>query len=161
MGRSKSHKKSKSQRERERDRFVGSWHEGSGSPAKSKAHGSKALGWRSVRGFVDRRSRRRDLGSGFVAWSGLWVRRQSQRRDLGFRFVAWSGLWVCRRSRRRDLGSLSLSLSLSLRVSLEMVWSENFDWNQFLGQTSCREGKFPTYHKLTRHIIKSTKYSRL
>ena len=25
----------------------------------------------------------------------------------------------------------------------------------------CREGKFPTYHKLTRHITKSTKYSQL
>ena len=92
VGRSKAHKKSKSQRER--DQFVGSWREGSGSPAKSKAHGSKALGWRSVHGFVDR-------------WS------QSQRHDLGSLFF------------------LSLSLSLSLRVSLEMVWSENFDWNQF------------------------------
>ena len=25
----------------------------------------------------------------------------------------------------------------------------------------CREGKFPTYHKLTRHTTKSTKYSQL
>ena len=25
----------------------------------------------------------------------------------------------------------------------------------------CREGKFPTYHKLTRHTTKSTKYSKL
>ena len=34
---------------------MGSWRKGSGSPAKSKA-----LGRRSVRGFVDRQSRRRD-----------------------------------------------------------------------------------------------------
>ena len=39
---------------------MGSWHEGSGSPAKSKARGLKALGRSEVRGFVDRRSRRRD-----------------------------------------------------------------------------------------------------
>ena len=25
----------------------------------------------------------------------------------------------------------------------------------------CRKGKFPTYHKLTRHTTKSTKYSKL
>ena len=69
VGQSKSHKKSKSHRER--DRFVGSWRKGSGSSAKLKARGSKVLGRRSVRGFVDRWSRRCDLGSGFVAWSGL------------------------------------------------------------------------------------------
>ena len=56
MGRSKSHKKSKSQRER--DRFVGSWREGSGSPAKSKARGvegsrSKIGSW--VRRLMGRR----------------------------------------------------------------------------------------------------------
>ena len=28
-------------------------------------------------------------------------------------------------------------------------------------ETICREGKFPTYHKLTRHTTKSTKYSQL
>ena len=33
---------------------MGSWCEGSGSSAKSKARGLKALGRRSVRGFVDR-----------------------------------------------------------------------------------------------------------
>ena len=52
VGRSKSHKKSKSHRER--DCFVGSWHEGFGSPAKLKARGSKALGRRLVHGFLDR-----------------------------------------------------------------------------------------------------------
>ena len=108
MGRSKSHKKSKSHRER--DRFVGSWREGSGSPAKSKARGSKALGWRLVRGFVDR------WVEGFGSKIGLWVRRSAKSK-------AWSGLSL-----------LPLSLSLSLRVSPEMVWSENFDWNQFSGQ---------------------------
>ena len=50
---------------------MGLWREGFSSPAKSKARGLKALGRRSVRGFidrfVDRRSRRRDLGSRFVA----------------------------------------------------------------------------------------------
>ena len=25
----------------------------------------------------------------------------------------------------------------------------------------CREGNFPTYHKLTHHVIKSTKYGQL
>ena len=35
---------------------IGLWREGFGSPAKSKVHGSKALGRRSVRGFVDQRS---------------------------------------------------------------------------------------------------------
>ena len=101
MGRSKSHKKSKSHTER--DRFVGSWHKGFGSSAKSKARGSKALGRRLVHGFVDRfvdrQSRRHDLGYGFVAWSGLWVRRCSQRHDLGSLFF------------------LSLSLSLFARKS--------------------------------------------
>ena len=33
---------------------MGSWREGSWLTAKSKARGSKALGQRSVRGFVDR-----------------------------------------------------------------------------------------------------------
>ena len=42
VGRSKSHKKSKSHRER---LFVGSWREGFGSLAKSKAHGSKIGSW--------------------------------------------------------------------------------------------------------------------
>ena len=32
---------------------MGSWREGSRSPVKSKAHGSKALGRKSVRGFID------------------------------------------------------------------------------------------------------------
>ena len=35
---------------------IGSWREGSGSSAKLKVHGSKALGRRSVCGFIDRRS---------------------------------------------------------------------------------------------------------
>ena len=54
---------------------MGSWRKGSGSSAKSKAYGSKALGRRSVRGFVDRvvvrRSQRHDLGYGVrgVIWT--------------------------------------------------------------------------------------------
>ena len=64
-------KKSKSHKER--DRFVGSWREGSGLPVKSKA-----LGQRSVHGFVDRfverRSRRRDLGSLSLSLY-VWVRK--------------------------------------------------------------------------------------
>ena len=110
VGRSKSHKKSKSQRERERDRFVSSWRESSGSLAKSKARGSKVLGRRSVREFVDR------WVEGSRSKIDSWVRRSTKSK-------AWFGLWIRRRSRRRDLGSLSLPLSP------EMVWSENFDWN--------------------------------
>ena len=90
--RSKSHRKSKSHRER--DRFVGSWREGSRSPAKSKARGSKALGRRSVRGFVDRfvdqQSRRRD-----------WRSRQSQRRD---RFI---DRWVHRSTKSKSKAVIS------------------------------------------------------
>ena len=153
MGRSKSHKKSKSHRER--DRFVGLWRKGSRSLAKSKARGLKARGWRSVRGFVDRwvegfgskiSSWREGSGSlakskacglkalggrlvrGFVdRWVegsrskiGSWVRRSANSK-------AWSGLWVC--GVIWALSSPSLSLSLSLRVSPEIVLSANFDWN--------------------------------
>ena len=74
MGRSKSHKKSKSERERERDRFVSSWREGSGSLAKLKARGSKALGRRSVCEFVDR------WVEGSRLKIDLWVRRSTKSK---------------------------------------------------------------------------------
>ena len=70
VGRSKSHKNSKSHRERE----IGSWREGSRSPAKSKA-----LSRRSVHGFVDR------WVEGSKSKIGSWVRRSSKSK-------AWSGL---------------------------------------------------------------------
>ena len=125
MGRLKSHRKSKSQRER--DRFVGSWLwvegssskigswcEGSGSPTKSKVRGSKALGWRSVRGFVDRRSRRCDRRS----QRSRRRDRQSWRRD---RFVNW---WVRRSAKSKSkavidkVGEVKVEGSLSLSLSL-------------------------------------------
>ena len=86
------------------EREIGSWVRGSRS---------KALGRRSVHGFidqfVDRRSRRRDR------WS--WRSRRCDR-------------FVDRRSRSRRL-----SLSLSVHVSLKMVWSENFHFKPFPGQS--------------------------
>ena len=95
VGRSKSHKKSKSYTHR--DRFVGSWRKGSGSSAKSKAYGSKALGRRSVRGFVDR-----------------FVVRRSQRHDLGYgvRGVIWTLGSPMKSKAWYGLSLLSLSLSL-------------------------------------------------
>ena len=62
---------------------MGSWREGSGSPVKSKARGSKALGQRSVHGFVDR------WVEGSRSKIGSWVRRSVGRR-----------LWV--EDRRQD-----------------------------------------------------------
>ena len=78
---------------------IGSWREGSGSPAKSKVRGSKALGRRSVRGFVDRRSRRHD--------------RRSRRRD---RFV---DQWVRRSAKSNSkavIGEVEVEGSLSPSV---------------------------------------------
>ena len=73
---------------------IGSWREGFGSLAKSKVYGSKALGRRSVRGFVDRfvdqQSRRRD-----------WRSRQSQRRD---RFI---DRWVHRSTKSKSKAVIS------------------------------------------------------
>ena len=105
MGRSKSHRKSKSQRERE----IGLWVRGSRS---------KALGRRSVRRFVDRRSRRRDR---FV---DRWVHRSAKSKSKAV---------IGEVGEVKVKGSLSLSLSLC--VSPEMVWSENFHFKPFPGQS--------------------------
>ena len=53
---------------------MGSWREGSGSPVKSKARGSKALGQRSVHGFVDR------WVEGSRSKIGSWVRRSANSK---------------------------------------------------------------------------------
>ena len=108
-------------------------------------------------GVRSRRSRRRDLGSGFTddlsrcdaislsndEIEGLWVHRRSLSVRSGFDSISLSnskvegceveGLWA--------LGSISLwvrslslfgcDLSLSLCVSSEMVWSENFHFKPF------------------------------
>ena len=50
----------------------------------------------------------------------------------------WSLVWgvhCCGRWTGARFEDWGLSLSLSLRVSPEMVWSENFDWNQFPSQS--------------------------
>ena len=82
---------------------IGSWCEGSGSSAKSKVRGSKALGRRSVCGFVDRRSRRHDRRS----------RRLDQRSRRRDRFV---DRWVRRLAKSKSkavIGEVEVEGSLS------------------------------------------------
>ena len=88
---------------------IGSWREGSRSLAKSKACGLKALGRRSVRGFVDRWSQRCD-----------WRSRQSYRRD---RFVDW---WVRRSAKSKSKAVISEVGKVEVEGSLSFVFACEF-----------------------------------
>ena len=72
-----------------------------------------------------------------------------------------------KRERKRALVSKSgVSLSLSLKI-IRFIWSPHLIyllWTIYIYiyvTRYCKEGKFPTYHKLTHHITKFTKYSQL
>ena len=71
------------------------------------------------------------------------------------------------RERKRALVSKSgVSLSLSQDHQIYMESSPNLlimdnIYIYIYVTRSCKEGKFPTYHKLTHHITKFTKYNQL
>ena len=90
---------------------MGSWREGSGSPAKSKARGLKALGRRSVHGFVDRWVE----GSGSKI--GSWVRRSAKLKAHGSKI----GSWVCRSVH----GAKALGRWRSRRLVGRRLWVED------------------------------------
>ena len=55
-----------------------------------------------------------------------------------------------------------VSVKVVLTVAAIKGWFlSQLDVNNAFLLGDCREGKFPTYHKLTRNIIKSTKYSQI
>ena len=56
-----------------------------------------------------------------------------------------------------DLDEIKLD-DCNVQTPIILVGNTETKFIDFIG---CREGKFPTYHKLTRHITKSTKYNQL
>ena len=67
------------------------------------------------------------------------------------------GNWISERNKRFDFFA-NFWETRGLKIS--RVRRRGFCKTRF-SRRCCREGKFPTYHKLIRHITRSTKYSKL
>ena len=90
-------------------------------------------------GQIERRRKREVCGAAIGAVRSLLRSARCEVRccDRSGAIGSVCGCWTGARSEDWALSSSSfpLSLSLSLRVSLEMVWSENFHFKPFLGQS--------------------------
>ena len=105
----------------------------SSNPIKLREEGRERGDWVRSRGDIARRRRDRVVLESIFAWS-------ARCRDRQDRSSNWSLVWGVRCCGRRtgarsEDWALSLFLSLSLHVSPEMVWSENFHFKPFSGQS--------------------------